>query len=42
MFEEGDKDGGPRGPSSDRYGIMEKLKRLKEGADIGKSRVSCV
>ena len=23
-----------RGPSSDRYGIMEKLKRLQEGADL--------
>ena len=23
-----------RGPSSDRYGIMEKLKRLQEGGDV--------
>ena len=25
-----------RVPSSDRYGIMEKLKRLQDGADLGK------
>jgi len=35
MFENGgDEDDAPRGPSSDRYGIMEKLKRLQEGEDL--------
>ena len=34
MFENGGDDDGPRGPSSDRYGIMEKLKRLQEGEDL--------
>ena len=34
MFENGGDDEGPRGPSSDRYGIMEKLKRLQEGEDL--------
>jgi hypothetical protein len=35
MFENGgDDDDGPRGPSSDRYGIMEKLKRLQDGEDL--------
>ena len=34
MFENGADDEGPRGPSSDRYGIMEKLKRLQEGEDL--------
>lgn len=29
-----DDDQLPRGPSSDRYGIMEKLKRLQEGAEL--------
>ena len=32
MFEQTEDD--ERGPSSDRYGIMEKLKRMQEGADI--------
>ena len=32
MFEKAEED--DRGPSSDRYGIMEKLKRLQEGADL--------
>ena len=35
MFENGGEDElEPRGPSSDRYGIMEKLKRLQEGEDL--------
>ena len=34
MFENGADDEGPRGPSSDRYGIMEKLKRLQDGEDL--------
>ena len=35
MFENGSNDEiEPRGPSSDRYGIMEKLKRLQEGEDL--------
>ena len=35
MFENGgDEDDAPRGPSSDRYGIMEKLRRLQEGEDL--------
>ena len=34
MFENGGDDDRPRGPSSDRYGIMEKLKRLQEGEDL--------
>ena len=32
MFESTDEE--PRAPASDRYGIMEKLKRLQEGADL--------
>ena len=28
--------GSERVPSSDRYGIMEKLKRLQDGEDLGK------
>merc|ERR1719204_1481178 len=37
MFEKTDEEedeGGPRAAASDRYGIMEKLKRLQEGADL--------
>lgn len=34
MFEKAGTEPEPRGPSSDRYGIMEKLKRLQEGADL--------
>ena len=33
MFEKNEDDP-ERGPASDRYGIMEKLKRLQEGADL--------
>ena len=34
MFENGGDEEGRRGPSSDRYGIMEKLKRLQDGEDL--------